>query len=129
MIRVPIYKPDKELSTRIELRSPDPMANPYLVNAVTLAAGLDGIERGLTLPAETTSDVLSMSSDELEAAGIAPLPRNLDEALDIFEESAFMRDALGEHIHTFFLAKKRDEWNKFASTVTEWEIKHYLANS
>jgi len=53
----------------------------------------------------------------------------LDEALDVFEDSQFMKDALGEHIHSFFLKKKRDEWHKFESTITEWEIKHYLANS
>ena len=69
MIRVPIYKPDKQLSTRIELRSPDPMANPYLVNAVTLAAGLDGIERGLTLPAETTSEMLGMTARRARGGG------------------------------------------------------------
>ena len=129
MVRVPIYKPGKQLSTRIELRSPDPMANPYLVNAVTLAAGLDGIKRGLELPPEATAEMLGLSTDELARAGYAPLPRNLEEALDIFEGSEFMKDALGEHIHTFFLKKKRSEWAKYASTVSEWEIKHYLANS
>ncbi len=129
MIRIPIYKPGKQLSTRIELRSPDPMANPYLVNAVTLAAGLDGIERKLELPAETTADTLRMSERELERAGYTQLPRNLEEALDIFEDSAFMKDALGEHIHQFFLAKKRAEWKKYASCVSQWEIDQYLANS
>ncbi len=129
MIRVPVYKPGKQLSARIELRSPDPMANPYLANAVTLAAGLDGIELGLELPPEATADVLALSPRELAARGYAPLPRNLAEALDIFERSDFMVDALGEHIHSFFLARKRAEWDKYASTVTEWELKHYLANS
>ncbi len=105
------------------------MANPYLVNAVTLAAGLDGIKRGLELPEEATSDLLRLPENELRARGIEPLPRNLDEALDVFESSEFMKDALGEHIHAFFLKKKRDEWNRFNSTVTEWEIDHYLANS
>ena len=129
MIRVPIYKPGKQLAARIELRSPDPMANPYLVNTVTLAAGLDGIQRGLELPEEATSDLLRLPERELRARGIEPLPRNLDEALDVFEDSAFMKDALGEHIHAFFLKKKRDEWNRFNSTVTEWELDRYLANS
>lgn len=129
MIRIPIYKPGKSLSTRIELRSPDPMANPYLVNAVTLAAGLDGIERGLELPAEATSEQLAQNSRKLALQGFTPLPRSLDEALDIFEDSQFMKDALGEHIHSFFLEKKRDEWNKYAAHVSEWEIDHYLANS
>lgn len=129
MIRIPVYKPGKQLSTRIELRSPDPMANPYLVNAVTLAAGLDGIERKLELPPEATAETLKLTDRQMVKAGYTPLPRSLKEALDVFEDSQFMKDALGEHIHSFFLKKKRDEWHKFESTITEWEIKHYLANS
>lgn len=129
MVRIPVYKPGKQLSTRIELRSPDPMANPYLVNAVTLAAGLDGIERKLELPAEATAETLKLTDRQMVEAGYTPLPRSLKEALDVFEDSQFMKDALGEHIHSFFLKKKRDEWHKFESTITEWEIKHYLANS
>ena len=129
MVRIPVYKPGKELSTRIELRSPDPMANPYLVNAVTLAAGLDGIERKLELPPEATAETLKLTDRQMVEAGYTPLPRSLKEALDVFEDSQFMKDALGEHIHSFFLKKKRDEWHKFESTITEWEIKHYLANS
>lgn len=129
MIRIPVYKPGKQLSTRIELRSPDPMANPYLVNAVTLAAGLDGIERKLELPPEATAETLKLTDRQMLEAGYTPLPRSLKEALDVFEDSQFMKDALGEHIHSFFLKKKRDEWHKFESTITEWEIKHYLANS
>lgn len=129
MVRIPVYKPGKRLSTRIELRSPDPMANPYLVNAVTLAAGLDGIERKLELPPEATAETLKLSDRQMVEAGYTPLPRSLKEALDVFEDSQFMKDALGEHIHSFFLKKKRDEWHKFESTITEWEIKHYLANS
>lgn len=129
MVRIPVYKPGKQLSTRIELRSPDPMANPYLVNAVTLAAGLDGIERKLELPPEATAETLKLTDRQMVEAGYTPLPRSLKEALDVFEDSRFMKDALGEHIHSFFLKKKRDEWHKFESTITEWEIKHYLANS
>lgn len=129
MVRIPVYKPGKQLSTRIELRSPDPMANPYLVNAVTLAAGLDGIERKLELPPEATAETLELTDRQMVEAGYTPLPRSLKEALDVFEDSQFMKDALGEHIHSFFLKKKRDEWHKFESTITEWEIKHYLANS
>lgn len=129
MVRIPVYKPGKQLSTRIELRSPDPMANPYLVNAVTLAAGLDGIERKLELPPEATAETLKLTDRQMLEAGYTPLPRSLKEALDVFEDSQFMKHALGEHIHSFFLKKKRDEWHKFESTITEWEIKHYLANS
>ena len=129
MIRIPVYKPGKHLSTRIELRSPDPMANPYLVNAATLAAGLDGIARGLELPPELESATAAMDDAELTAMGCAPLPRSLEEALDVVEGAEFMKDALGEHIHGFFLKKKRSEWRKYSSIVTEWELKQYLANS
>ena len=129
MIRIPVYKPGKQQSTRIELRSPDPMASPYLVNTVTLAAGLDGIERKLELPPEATAATLKLNDRQMLEAGYTPLPRSLDEALDAFEDSQFMKEALGEHIHSFFLKKKRAEWRKFESTITEWEIKHYLSNS
>ena len=98
MIRIPVYKPGKQLSTRIELRSPDPMANPYLVNAVTLAAGLDGIERKLELPPEATAETLKLTDRQMLEASYTPLPRSLKEALDVFEDSQFMKDALGEHI-------------------------------
>lgn len=105
MVRIPVYKPGKQLSTRIELRSPDPMANPYLVNAVTLAAGLDGIERKLELPPEATAETLKLTDRQMVEAGYTPLPRSLKEALDVFEDSQFMKDALGEHIHSFFLKR------------------------
>lgn len=105
MVRIPVYKPGKQLSTRIELRSPDPMANPYLVNAVTLAAGLDGIERKLELPPEATAETLKLTDRQMLEAGYTPLPRSLKEALDVFEDSQFMKDALGEHIHSFFLKR------------------------
>lgn len=90
MVRIPVYKPGKQLSTRIELRSPDPMANPYLVNAVTLAAGLDGIERKLELPPEATAETLKLTDRQMLEAGYTPLPRSLKEALDVFEDSQFM---------------------------------------
>ena len=128
MIRVPVYKPGKELSARIEVRTPDALANPYLACAVTLAAGLDGIERGLELPAEGAADLLHLPERELLARGIQPLPASLDEALDHFERSQLMKDVLGEHIHSFYLQKKREEWAQFTSTITEWELEHYLGN-
>ena len=129
MIRIPTYKPGKQLATRIELRTPDAMANPYLVCAVTLAAGLKGIQDKMELPAEATDELLSRPSAELERMGYTRLPRSLGEALDRFEESELMRETLGEHIHSFFLRKKRSEWEKFNAAVTDWEVKRYLANS
>ena len=126
MVRVPAYKPGKESSARIELRTPDALANPYLALAVSLAAGLDGIERGLELPAETTSDLLGQPAHELAERGIEPLPENLDQALDRFEESTFMKDVLGDHIHSFYLQKKREEWAEYSADVSQWELDRYL---
>ena len=83
----------------------------------------------LRLPAETELTDAGLSDRELRELGCAPLPRNLQEALDLFENSPLMRDALGEHIHSFFLRKKRAEWEKYTSIVTEWEVQQYLASS
>lgn len=127
MIRIPVYKPGKANSSRIELRSPDPMASPYLVNAVTLAAGLDGIKHKMELPPEATAKTLTLSRRQMLKAGYTPLPLSLNEALDEFEGSKLMKEALGEHIHSFYLAKKREEWSDFSQTITDWELEHYLA--
>ena len=99
------------------------------MNTVTLAAGLDGIKRGLELPEEATSDLLRLPESELRARGIEPLPRNLDEALDVFESSDFMNEPSASTSMDSFLKKQRDERNRFNATVTEWELDHYLANS
>ncbi len=96
-VRVPMYKPGKEQATRIEMRNPDPAANPYLAFAVMLAAGLRGIELGLELPPEATDNIYEMSSDERAGAGIRALPGDIEGAIVAFENSDFMRETLGEH--------------------------------
>jgi glutamine synthetase len=126
LVRVPLYKPNKPLACRIEVRSPDPACNPYLAFAVMLGAGLAGIEEGLTLPEEFRDDVFSMSRAELQARGIPVLPTNLGEATELFAASNLMRNILGEHIHSFFVANKRAEWNAYSATVTDWETSRYL---
>ncbi len=126
MVRVPMYKPGKEVATRVELRCPDPAANPYLAFAVMLGAGLKGIEEGLTLPKEATNNIFEMTEAELKKAKIKTLPGDLGEAIDNFEKSALMKDILGEHIHTYFVANKRAEWAEYISQVTEWEQDRYL---
>lgn len=128
MVRIPVYKPGKESSARVELRSPDALANPYLAIAVSLAAGLDGIERGLELPEQGANEALQLSERELRARGIEPLPETLNEALDRFEDSDFMKEVLGEHIHSFYLRKKREEWEEYTSNISQWELDHYLGN-
>ncbi len=127
MVRVPMYKPGKENATRVELRSPDPSANPYLAFAVMLGAGLKGIEEGLELPAEATNNIFHMTEEELETAGIKMLPENLGDAIKLFEESETMKEILGDHIHKFFVDNKKAEWNEYKAYVTAWEQDKYLS--
>jgi glutamine synthetase len=125
-VRVPMYKPGKENATRVELRSPDPAANPYLAFAVMLGAGLKGIEDGLELAPEATNNIFEMTPAEMKEAGIGTLPSTLGEAIELFEGSEAMKDILGEHIHEFFVSNKRAEWTEFQSYVSQWELDKYL---
>ncbi|MDR3315930.1 MAG: glutamine synthetase family protein [Coriobacteriales bacterium] len=127
LVRVPLYKPGKELATRIEVRSPDPSCNPYLAFAVMLGAGLAGIEEGLELPVEFASNVYALSPEERAEQGIRMLPSNLGEAIDLFEGSQLMRKVLGEHIHSYFVRNKRAEWADYSAYVTDWERARYLS--
>jgi len=126
LVRVPMYKPGKEVATRLELRSPDPSANPYLAFACMLGAGLKGIEEELELAPEATNNIFHMSDDELEAAKIYTLPGTLGEAIDKFEASELMKEVLGEHIHSFYVKNKRAEWDEYRLQVSEWELDRYL---
>ena len=126
LVRVPMYKPGKEKATRIELRSPDPACNPYLAFAVMLAAGLDGIEKGLTLPPDVTEDVYEMSDERRAECGIGRLPGDLDEAISVMESSTLMREALGEQVFEYILRNKRSEWYDYHTRVTPYELKEYL---
>ncbi len=127
MVRVPMYKPGKENATRIELRSPDPSANPYLAFAVMLGAGLKGIEDELPLMPESSNNIFHMSETELAEAGIATLPKDLGEAIVLFENSELMKEILGEHIHTFFVENKKAEWSEYMAMVSPWEQDKYLS--
>lgn len=126
MVRVPMYKPNKGQSTRIELRTIDAACNPYLAFAVILAAGLKGIEEGYELPREAEDDVWALSDKERKALGIQPLPTNLSEAIKIAEDSELLADTLGEHVFDFFLRNKRREWEDYRSQVTPFELQTYL---
>jgi glutamine synthetase len=127
LVRVPMYKPGKENATRIELRCPDPSANPYLAFAAMLGAGLKGIEEKLELMPEATNDIFHMSQEELDAAGIKTLPRNLGEAIEKFEASETMKEILGDHIHSFYSENKKAEWADFIKDVSQWELDRYLS--
>ena len=128
LVRVPGYRPDRELTCRLELRSPDPSANPYLAFAVMLAAGLKGIEEELPLqPACEGKDLSHTTRQQLRAQGLQTLPDNLGEAVELFATSELMRETLGEHIHSYLTAAKRAEWNDYQRYVSQWERDRYLS--
>lgn len=124
LIRVPA---SRGASTRIELRNPDPSANPYLVLAVCLAAGLDGIRRGLTPPEGIKANLFEMDEDEREALGVKNLPSNLKEAVRALKADALIRETLGEHIFWCYVQHKTEEWDEYKIRVTPWELDRYLA--
>jgi glutamine synthetase len=126
MVRVPMYKPRKGASTRVEFRAPDPACNPYLAFSVILAAGLRGITKGYELPPEAEDNIYEMTDAERRAAGIGSLPQNLDEALREMEESELVAETLGEHVFEYFLRNKRVEWDEYRSQVTPFELARYL---
>ncbi len=126
LIRVPMYKPKKGQSTRIEVRSLDAACNPYLAFAVLLAAGLKGIEEGYELPPGAEDDVWSLTESERRVLGIEPLPQSLSDAIRIMERSELVAETLGEHVFDFFLRNKRAEWDAYRSQVTPFELKRYL---
>src|SRR5512139_1175166 len=127
LVRVPMYKPQKGHATRIEFRSLDTAANPYLAFAAILGAGLKGIEEGYELPPGAEDDVWALSSAERRTMGIEPLPQNLDEAIRAMEKSELMAEVLGEHVFDFFLRNKRAEWEDYRRQVTVFERQRYIA--
>jgi glutamine synthetase len=124
LVRVPAKRGD---STRIEVRVPDPSANPYLALTVMLAAGLDGIEKKLTPPPAVNKNIFAMSQREKRRLKIEPLPANLNEAVQNLEKSKVIREALGEHIFHHFIQAKKMEWSIYISQVHEWELDRYLS--
>lgn len=126
LVRVPTTKAGKPESTRIEFRLPDPATNPYLAFSAILAAGLDGVTRGLEPPPELQGDVLALSDAERAAAGIRRLPETLAAALDELSESALLHDALGEHVIDWFLRNKRKEWDRYQHHISRFELEQYL---
>jgi glutamine synthetase len=123
LIRVPLYKPDKGGSSRIEYRAIDSAANPYLAYALLLNAGLKGIENEYELPAETEDNVWDLTDSERRAMGIQPLPQSLDHAIRKLEESELAADTLGEQVFSYVLANKQAEWSAYRSQVTPFELK------
>ncbi len=126
LIRVPMYKPGKEASTRIEYRAPDPACNPYLAFSVMLAAGLEGIEKKYSLLAPANDNIYRMTEEERARAKIKSLPEDLFEAIKLTENSALVKKALGEVVFNYFIRNKKLEWDEYKAQVTKYEIDKYL---
>ena len=123
LIRIPAAR---GAGTRVELRCPDPSANPYLVLAVCLAAGLEGIRNKITPGQPVTENVFKMRLWEKEELGIESLPKDLGEAIVEFEKDDYLKGVLGEHISRKYLNAKKAEWIQYQTQVTTWEIDQYL---
>lgn len=126
LVRVPLYKPGKELATRAELRCPDPACNPYLAFAVMLAAGLKGIEEKAELPTEMTENLFELTEKQRAERGIETLPGSLGEAIAATENSELVRETLGDHAFERFIWNKKNEWNQFRIQVTQYELDKLL---
>ncbi|MFC1892423.1 glutamine synthetase family protein [Chloroflexota bacterium] len=126
LIRVPEYRPGREKSTRIELRSPDPACNPYLAFSVMLAAGLEGMEKEYEVPEPVEENVYEMTEAERQRREICTLPASLLEAILLTEKSEVVRKALGDHVFNAFIKNKKIEWDQYRTQVTEYELKRYL---
>jgi glutamine synthetase len=113
-------------STRIELRSPDPSANPYLAIAACLKAGLDGIRNKIEPELEVRDNVNAISEEEALKRGIAKLPTDLLEACDAMEKDGLVRDLLGERVYEQYYNAKVADWKEYDAQVTNWEIESYL---
>jgi glutamine synthetase len=124
MVRVPARR---GRGTRLELRMPDPSANPYLALAVQLAAGLDGIKNELDAPDPVDKNIWDLTVRQRRRHKIKELPRDLGEAIEEFKKSDLMQETLGEHIFEHFVAAKEQEWADYIAQVHEWEIDRYLA--
>jgi len=127
MVRVPMYKPLKGQSTRVEVRTIDSACNPYLAFAAVLAAGMKGIEEGYDLPREAEDDVWALTDRERSSLGIDPLPSTLSEAISVAARSELLAETLGEHVFDFFLRNKRAEWAEYRSQVTAFERDRMLS--
>lgn len=123
LIRIPATRGQ---ATRVELRNPDPSCNPYLALAVCLAAGLDGIEKGLMPPAEILENIYQMDELTREMNGITSLPSSLEEAICELKKDELIKETLGEHVLAQYVSGKEAEWNEYRTRVTNWEIDRYF---
>ncbi len=125
-VRIPLYKPGKELATRMELRFPDATCNPYFAFAATLAAGLDGWDRSLLAPDPMTLDLYGLTPMEREEMGISSLPHDLFEAVQVAERSDFLKKALGEGVHRKLVETKIMEADKYRIYVSPLDLEEHM---
>ncbi|MEG1073213.1 MAG: type I glutamate--ammonia ligase, partial [Oscillospiraceae bacterium] len=125
LVRIPA---SRGKATRVELRSPDSACNPYLALAVCLAAGLDGIEKKMTPPAEITENIYEMTPERRMAQGIENLPGSLEEAVVKLENDPLILEALGGHVSSNFIEGKKKEWEEYRTRVSSWEREKYIMN-
>lgn len=123
LVRVPAKR---GISTRVELRSPDPSCNPYLAFAAILEAALDGIRNKIDPPAPVESNIYKLTTKERKKQRIDSLPGSLYEALELMDKSLVARAALGDHIFTEFMTAKNKEWDSYRTDVSKWELDRYL---
>ena len=123
LIRVPVAR---GMATRVELRSPDPSCNPYLEMAFCIAAGLDGVKKGMKAPKGIVKNIYAMTDDERKENGIENLPGNLSDAMDEYEKDPFTREVLGDHVYYKYLEGKRKEWESYRTKISRWELDEYL---
>jgi glutamine synthetase len=126
LVRIPQISKGQMNSTRIELRCPDPSANPYLAFAAMLAAGLDGVERKLTPPDPVEENLYHFDAAKLASRKIRQLPGTLREALDELQADTVIAEALGEHVFERFVEAKSEEWDEYRMQVSTWEVERYL---
>jgi glutamine synthetase len=126
LVRVPGYRLGKEVATRIELRSPDPAANPYLAFACMVAAGMKGIKEKYVLPEPIEQNIFHMTEAEQDRLKLETLPSSLDEAIRLAEKSTFLREVLGDHVFDKLIANKKIEWQRYMSHVSKQEVDDYL---
>jgi glutamine synthetase len=126
LIRVPEYFPGKEDATRVELRCPDPLCNPYLAFTVMLKAGLEGIRQKIEPPDSVEEDVYEFDDRKLAQFYIKTLPSSLGEAIEEMRSSKLVRDAIGEFAMAKYIEAKEKEWDTYRLQVTDWEIKRYI---
>ncbi|MFA4905226.1 MAG: type I glutamate--ammonia ligase [Candidatus Margulisiibacteriota bacterium] len=126
LIRIPRYSPGREQSTRMELRCPDPSCNPYLAFAAMLAAGMDGVEKGLTPPKPVEEDVYKLEPHQLEKMKVDMLPFSIKRAVEELKTDKVVSESLGKHTYDKFIEAKLAEFDDYRMQITPWEIEKYL---